>query len=311
MDARQGTLLVIPEWYSDRRVKDRMPVPQASKSFVKTDEFEVPRPPEPALDILQEQFVLKSSKDDRWLLANEQPGKMWPALRAYWEEQGAIVREVDAGAGIMEVELRDSSFKSKRYLENTGLIALGESVILRASVEQGIKRRSSEIRVKQKNAGWMDEKLLNTVLSSISRYMTANADSLESYSLVAQNIGGRSKLSLENEGQNDAFLRVDLSFDRVWHAVGEALAKGNVAIIDWNRDEGRYYVNYVSEESQEGWFQGLFEFGGRNQLSEQFNFIIQLNPEADGVHVFSQPTSASVDSQDRLRLLNKLLDNMS
>ena len=310
MHAESGSELVVPDWYSDRRLKDRYPIPQADKSFVKTEEFQVPAPPEPDIAILQQQFVIKSSQQDTWLLASEPPGKMWPALKAYWEFFGASVDELNTSTGIMGVTFRANSLKARQFLESNNLTHYGNDLNLEMLVEQGLKRRSSEIRVNAISGRAVEQTLEKQLLSNISRFMTDRADTFESYSLAAQNIGNQQKLTLVNEPDN-LYIKVALNFERAWHAVGEALARSDITIVDWNRSAGRYFVNYQTEEKEEGWLPGLLSFGKEEKLPDSFNFKIELSDKEDGIHIGSVPMSDLVDEQDRIRLLNQLLENMS
>ena len=318
MSATKGEPLVVPEWYSSQRLKDRYPIPEANLGFVASKDFVVPSPPEPGLEILLEQFVIKATDSDTWLLASEAPGKIWPALKTYWEGQGAQVFEIDTGAGQMQVLLPTTSLKASQYIESHQLQAFSSSagVLLQIQVQQGLKRRSSEIRIAQagdnNSAVKLDNDTQLILLGGVKSYLDDNAESLESYSLVAQNIGGEEKLSLVNELDQEPYIRVKLDFDRAWFAVGEALEKGQVAIIDLNRSEGTYFVQYSQEQQKEAsgfwsWFKGKDE----DLLSDRFNFRVELSRQVDGIHIVTVPTKDNVDPQDQVRLLNQLLDHLS
>ncbi|OZG72121.1 hypothetical protein BTA51_17325 [Hahella sp. CCB-MM4] len=314
MTANKGEPLVVPEWYSTRRLKDRYPIPEADQGFVATEEFQVPPPPEPGLEITLEQFVVKSTDSETWLLASEAPGKIWPALKNYWESQGAEVREVNTSAGNMQVLLPNTSLKAADFITNNGLQSFvrdGE-VMLHIYVQQGLKRRSSEIRVSPVLFSELGADTQQALLTGIKSYLDDNAESLESYSLVAQNIGGEEKLALVNETGETPFIRVKLDFERAWFAVGEALDKAHVPVIDLNRSEGSYFVRYGKDEDKKsGGFFGWLKGDDEDLLSDRFNFRIELKQEADGIHIESLPTQADVDDQDQVRLLNQLLDHLS
>ena len=184
------------------------------------------------------------------------------------------------------------------------------------TVDQGLKRRSSEIRINTLVGQTVKQSTEKQLLTGVSHFLSNRAASFESYSLAAQNIGSGDKLALVNEGDH-LYLKVDLKFERAWYAVGEALARSHIPIVDWNRKEGIYYVSYEANTKQEGWFPNLFSLNDRSQASDSFNFIIELNADTtdadttDGVYIESVPVSGSADSQDRIRLLNQLLDHMS
>jgi len=314
--AEKGGALKVPEWYSNRRLQDRFPIPAADKSFIGADKFSVPAPPDPGVAISQQQFEIKSLEDDAWLLASEPPGKIWPALKAHWEFYGAQVEELDTANGLMAATFTTNSLKSSQFLEKNGLteqdrVSGVESiapVTIVSMVEQGLKRRSSEIRISEVAGDAPDQFVETQLLTSVRQFLDNRRDSFESYSLAAESIGNQDKLVLVDEPGNQ-FIRVDMDYQRVWHAVGEALVKGKVGIVDWNQEDGIYYVNYANEE-EEGWLTGWFASRDES-LSDQFNFTIELNNESDGVHILSVPATGSGSERERVRLLNHLLDYMS
>lgn len=310
MHSQKGSQLIVPEWYSDRRLQDRYPIPQADKSFVKTEQFEVPAPPEPSIAILQQQFVIKTLQEDTWLLASEPPGKMWPALKAYWEFFGATVNELNTSTGVMKVIFQENSLKARQYLENNDLEDAGNGVELNVLVEQGLKRRSSEIRIDTIAGQPAEQTREKQLLTHVSQFLDNRADSFESYSLAAEEISSQQKLALVNE-PNSLYIKVNLTFERAWHAVGEALVRSNIPIIDWNRAEGRYFVNYQVEEDEGSWLPDILNFGKDEQVTDSFNFKIELSSSEEGIHIVSVPLSDIADEQDRIRLLNQLLDHMS
>jgi len=318
MVASKGEPLVVPEWFSDQRLKDRYPIPEANLGFVASKEFEVPAPPEPGLNILLEQFVIKATDSDTWLLASEAPGKIWPALKTYWEGLGAQVFEIDTGAGQMQVLLPTTSLKASQYIEFHQLQSFSSNagVLLQVQVQQGLKRRSSEIRIAQAGDNSsevaLDSDAQKILLGGVKSYLDDNAESLESYSLAAQNIGGEEKLSLVNELGHAPYIQVKLDFDRAWFAVGEALEKGRVAVIDLNRSEGTYFVSYNQEQQKEfTGFWGWFKSKDEDLLSDRFNFRVELSRQDDGIHIVTLPTKDDADPQDQVRLLNQLLDYLS
>ncbi|MDG9668578.1 outer membrane protein assembly factor BamC [Hahella sp. CR1] len=315
MQAERGDPLVVPEWYSTRRLQDRFPVPHAEKAFVASKDFVVPPPPAPGSDLLQEHFAIKKTADDIWLLASEPPGKVWPALKRYWESIGGSVAEVDTAEGRMQVSLPMNSLKASEFVSKMQLqpYVNNEQLQLQVRVQQGLKRLSSEVRVTVQGMPLMGPTpQQESLLTDMRQYMSDQGESLGSYSLVAQNIGGESRVSLV-ENADQPYLRVDLNYDRAWFALGQALNDSRIPVIDINRSEGVYFVRFVEKEHEKNtsWWSGWFGGKEEEKLSDRFNFRVLLSPADDGVHISSEPTSSDVGRQEQLILLNKILDNMS
>ena len=267
-----------------------------------------PPPPDPGLDLLQEQFVVKKSSDDRWLLAAEPPGKLWPALKAHWEALGAQTEEHDTAAGLMTVIFNANSAKSQQYMEANGLNKYGKKIKLLASVEQGLKRRSSEIRILKIGSSSVPLGLQEKLLQGLSESLSSKKDSLDSYSLVAQKIGKVSKMAIVNDGTSDPYIRLNVSFERAWIAVGDALTSSKIPVVDLSRTDGIYFVNYSEEKEEGGWLSGLFS--NDDKLSDKYNFRVELVKKGEDIHILSKP-SGEAKQQDRIRLLNQILDHMS
>jgi len=301
---------VVPQWYSEQRLKDRYPIPEAEKSFVKTQDFEVPAPPDPGVVAMKEAFEIKSSQGDTWLLANEPPGKIWPALKTYWETFGGQVNEVDPSTGIMGVTLPSNSLKASQFIAANKLNSFAKTVEIKLLVEQGLKRQSSEIRIRSIGGQQVGVATEEQLLNEISVFLESAGDRFESYSLAAQNIGNRDKVKLVNE-PGKLYINVELGFERAWHAVGEALQRGNIPVIDWNRNAGVYYVSFIRQDKDKSWLARVFDFGDEERLSDEFNYEVQLKDSVDGVQVVSVPVSGVANEPETIRLLNQLLDHMS
>lgn len=309
---QRGQPLLLPSWFEQGRVQDRYPVPRAQKAFVATGEFKVPPPPVPGAELLQEQFAIRSAGEDVWLAATEAPGRIWPALTGYWQAVGGVLEQQDSAAGRLVCRLDAKSLRARQLAASVGLDP-DDSPAFEATVAQGIKRNSSEVRVRIERPPGGSPESSRKVLEELRDYLAQNQQVLESYSLAAQNLAGASRVELIGTG-NDSHLSLDLAYERAWAAVGQALNDGKVPLVDLDRSAGEYLVNFVpGEEGREpGWFDWLTGGSGEGVLSDEYNFRVRLlDAQGSGVRVEVVPAAEDASAEDRATLLNRILEHLS
>lgn len=304
--------LKIPEWYSKEAVVDRYPVPRAQKAFVATGDFKVPPPPVPGAELLQDQFAIKTAGKDIWLSATEPPGRIWPAVTRYWQEKGAFLEQQSSVDGRLVCRLDNNSLKGRELAKSLGLDP-ERNPLVESTVAQGIRRSTTEVRVKMIYPLIEDRALSQKILDDLMTYLADNQNVLESYSLAAQNLSGPTRAEVMGEAV-PPYLKLDLAYERAWAAVGQALNAAKVKLVDLDRNQGEYFVHYVpgQENSEPGWFDWLTGGNDEGVLSDQYNFRIRLLKEAtSGVRVEAEPVGEHPDAQDNLLLLNRILENLS
>lgn len=304
--------LKVPQVYEQGRIQDRYPVPRAQKAFVASGEFQVPPPPVPGAELLQEQFAIKAAGEDVWLAATESPGRIWPALADYWQEAGGVLEQQNSAEGRLLCRLDSQSLRARQLAASLGLNPDSNPAI-EASVVQGIRRNTSEVRVTIVHPAVSDPSTGKKVLENLMAFLADNQRVLESYSLAAQNLAGASRVEVVSEGA-DAYLKLDLGYERAWVAVGQALNAGGVPLVDLDRSKGEYLVNFVpgQEDQEPGWLDWLTGGADDGVLSDQYNFSVRLVEAGEaGVRVEVAPATDETPAQDRLTLLNRILEHLS
>ncbi len=317
VDAKRHAPLVVPDGLSQERLQDDYAIPPIESQRTLAAEFVVPPPPEVDAKVLEEQYSIRQSDDQVWLLVGEEPGRLWPALARFWSEQGLEVVDSLAREGLVLTNAAGSTARSHNLLESLGLDPnAGRRFQLK--LDQGLKRGTSELSVRLLPANtavqpletlWQqadpDPQREQQLLEMLMSYLQAE-EAERSYSLVAQDISTGAKVFLQTEAEVP-FIRLDLSFERAWSTLEKALQDAQVRVVDLNRSEGVYLVSFGQEESRSWWPWSK----GSEALSDRYNYRIILQQTAEGIQVTAEGTEADASRDQGVQLLTRIYENIT
>lgn len=315
-EAQREAPLRLPDFYRTERLGNRYPVGQAERAFVPVEAFRVPPPPDPGSELLMEQFALKTVGNEQWILVTEPVGRIWPALLDYWSDLGAEVAQNTGGPGQLRASLDNAGMNSRKLAESMGL-SPDSPVVISATIQSGIKRNTAEIRVaviEPAAEPVTDEPppQARAVLQDLLNYLSSRRDSLESYSLVAQVLDADPRVRMVQEADEQAHIEMELAFDRAWAAVGQSLQESGAELVDLDRSAGDYYVSYGQDQEDEGGFwSGLFGDEESALLSDRYNYRVKVITEDSITRVSVIGTREDLPRNEHLKLLDKILENLS
>ena len=110
VSAPEGEMIQVPEGADASRIGQAMPIRNISTSDTRRYyPSELPTPPDMTSEILDENYVIEELDGRAWLLVNEVPGQLWPAVSAWMNETGLGVAEQSPQAGVLQSELANFS----------------------------------------------------------------------------------------------------------------------------------------------------------------------------------------------------------
>ena len=294
---------VVPVYKTASPLGQLYPIPALDTSPEKLTSFDVPRPQPASVNTFEKLVKIQSFDKKRWVLINISPSELWPRLRNVLNRNGVPSSRAEGSAGVIEtvwVSFNSDEANSHRFSFN---------------VAPGVQVDSTEIRVihnqaargEERDADWPqtsdDDQRELDMLTLIANDL-AGADNFASVSLLAQEIGGTSKVSIITPVVASPFILMKLGFDRSWASVLYSAERGGFTLIDQDRSNGEMYVNF-SEPSDEdtGFFSRLF--GGSSTAQEiEFNYRILLTTVGPDIEV--RIVGADGEQPDRAVLLNLL-----
>lgn len=226
--------------------------------------FTAPRPLPLSSALLADKVKIQKLGNQRWVFITQSPSEVWPQVRAFLGENGLAVGRVDPAAGILEtqwLQFKEDTSQSDRY---------------RIIIEQGVQPDSSEIKVLHMSLpkqevlagaeGWPDfsssEEREAWMIDELSAILASTINEPPS-SLLAQTIGGRSKVTMDVTEDGEPALRLNMPKSRALASVSHALKSDGFFTWDRINEPSVFYTNYVNLESPEnrsGWFTKTLSF---------------------------------------------------
>ncbi len=318
---RSGKELVVPEWYSADKIRPAYQVPEIENQRALPPNYVLPGPPDATAALTSDPFVIENAEDQTWLHLFTAPGKVWPLLDFFWGEyrieldyenvtDGYLVTSPKAFADLRPELLNDSEFN----------IAAEQMVYFQAKLAQGVRRNTAELELRVLEASsdgrvvqeWqlrsVYPELEKLMLSRIGEFVTS--EKLENrYSLLANDIGGGSKVRLLKDEAGIGFLEMQLSFQRAWSELGQALDAAGVVVAEFDREERVYYISYLQEDDLSSWY-SLGPVDQSKRLEQ--NLSLELSADENGsIIVRAKSLNPRFTAEQAETLLNLVFEHIS
>lgn len=303
--------LVVPEDLDAGAIGQLYPVPSLPVESVPLADFEVPRPPSVAMNTFEQLVKIQSLEDRRWIYINIPTNEVWPRLRSLLNRNGIPVSRADGASGILEtvwVKFSSDTENSHRF---------------RISVSPAVQQNSTEITVlenqvprgNEENSEWhsksdSDDREMD-IVKLIANDLVSSAD-YGSVSLLAQNIGGASKVDMVIPEVTDPYILMKLDFNRSWASVTYSAARGGFTIVDQNRSQGVLYVNFTEPDKEKKGFFGRLFSGNSEDDKLRVNYQVLVREAGANVEVrIAGPEGEAVQRGEALHLLQTLRGNLT
>ncbi len=312
-EAREMAPIVVPEDLDKGALGQLYVVPTIPETSILDETAAVPRPQSVSSNLLEQEVKIQSLGGKRWILINRTPGEVWPRVRNILNSNGIPTAVADAPAGVIEtewVQLQNDNTAKHRY---------------RFRIEQGVQLKSTEISILHSQTGvdsvatpaWPERSTSDDREQSMAEVMAnALAGDLSSgtVSLLAQSIGGGSKVDVVAPKNGEPYLLVKLDYNRAWASVGYAVSREGFSIVDQDRTAGIIDVHYGDSEEEEG--PGFFKrwLGLAEDASAPLgaNYQVRVRAGDGGVQVrVTDAEQGAVERTQALRLLKKIRANLS
>ncbi len=323
--AKQGKEIKVPQWYKQEEVRPRYPVPDIEANTALPSNFELPEPPDATAVLSSDPYLIETVEGQTWLHLYTSPGRVWPLLDYFWSEYelGIAAEDITKGYVVTEAldsrEAHQSLIKELEASEENPLVV--EGIAFQAKLGQGVRRNTAELQVRALRPDQVGEpgaktwkatsqnpKLEKALLDQIGRFVTS--DALDNrYSLLANDIGGESRVRLLKDPLGIPFLELELSFQRAWSEVEQALSSSGVIVSDRDRSERVFYISYLNEEEIDSWF-SLSSSREAKRLEQ--NIALRFDSDDQGrILVRVERLNDEVDEQTLRELINLVFEHIA
>jgi len=276
-----------------------------------------------------ERMKIERAGTQRWLVVQEPPERLWPLVKAFWQENGFLIRLEVPEAGVMETDWAETNLRVQeggvRGVLGRALGSLhstSERDKYRTRLDRTADGAGTEIYISHRGmqeiyttreptgdtpgqTAWQprpaDPELeaeflrrLMVRLGSPAERAKQVASSASATALEPAQL--RAEIVKSNDGTER--LQVHEPFDRAWRRVGLALDRVGFTVEDRDRQKGLYFVRYADpdaemKDKERGFLGRIFSWGDD----------AKVKPEQYRVVVSQEGTGSSAGSQ--VYVLNK------
>ena len=258
-----------------------------------------------------EQIRVERSGNQRWLVVQEHPEKLWPLVRDFWQERGFLIKYEVPEAGVMETDWAENRANIPQDFIRGMLGRLADQVYstaerdkFRTRLERTSDGKATEIYISHRG---MQEVYTTTQRGNEGQTMWQPREAdpgleAEFLRLLMVRLGvqdERAKLAAAAPAQQlraeiragsdgSEQLQVNEPFDRAWRRVGLALDRVGFTVEDRDRQKGLYFVRYADPESEmqrkdaeRGFLSRIFSWGGSDAKVKAEQYRVQVRAERD------------------------------
>ena len=305
-------VLVVPEQLSSARLGQLYSIPSVSGDISTLSSTEVPRPQPISVNTFEQLVKIQKIDQKRWILINNKPSELWPRVRSILNKNGIGSEKADGSSGVIETTWLSYNSDPDNVHR------------FRFSISPGLQLNSTEISVlhqlkpidQEVNNNWpassnTDAKEQDMV-SFLANQLVAQPD-YASVSLLAQDIGGESKVQIIKPEVADPYILVNLSFDRTWASINYSAVRGGFTLVDQDITKGLLLVNY-SDDMVEQDSSGINSWFGANNkeqvLAANYHILVEQVESSIEIRIVSLEGD-SLGKELALKLLNIVRSNMS
>ncbi|OHX18842.1 hypothetical protein BI343_00470 [Chromobacterium amazonense] len=260
-----GNSLEVPPDLTAPQVQNKYNLPNGVVSA--TDDATAPAVSSPVAVNQLDNIKMERAGTQRWLLVgNKKAAELWPVLKAFWQENGFVIKTEDPSLGIMETDWAENRAK----LPNDGLRKLLETVGLGSVYSTG-ERDKFRIRLENTPQGtevyfshrgmeevYADNSKTNTIWQARPADPNLEAELLGRFMIRLGLTEDKAKAQVQQtlakpvKPQDpiiDGQLQLSDGFDRAWRRVGLALDRVGLVVTDRDRSQGLYYVKPAKSET--------------------------------------------------------------
>ena len=215
----------------------------------------------------------------RWLVVDEKPDVLWDQVKAFWQENGFVIKLELPEAGIMETDWAENRAKiGNDMIRNLlgkvidSLYSTAERDKFRTRFEPGAKPGTTEIYLSHRGmyetyitegkdeTRWQPREPDPELEAEMLRRLMVSLGSEQKRAeveMAAAKIKPVDRARMTRNADGAGALEVQESFARAWRRVGLALDRVGFTVEDRDRSKGLYFVRYVDPDADQKKSDGL------------------------------------------------------
>ena len=307
------------EAHADAPIGELYIVPDVSISGLPSKSFSAPRPQPLSVNLLEESIEILSFSGKQWIAINKPPAEVWPRLRSILTRSGVPTAKMDPPKGILDTgwlqfKNDEQNIHRFRFFISPGVgVSSSEIRVTQMEVAAGKENASIEWPVDSMNSS-REEEFTKIVANSLASDVTGS-----SVSLLAQNIGGESRVKVVVSEKVEPYIDLRLNYSRSWNSVLESLSLGGFSVVSQNQSDGYLLVEFTEIDlvAEDGSLLGLIgNFLDSRRENDQelpaleYKVTVIQEEKSVVVHILNQ-NDTPADKLMTIKLLKIIRSNLS
>lgn len=273
---------------------------------------------------------IERAGNQRWLVVNRPPEKLWTQLRDFWTDNGFLLTTDDQNIGILETDWAENRAKIPQDAIRSllgkvfdNLYSTAERDKFRTRIERNANG-STDIFISHRGliekytsaskdgTIWTprdaDPELEVEFLRRMMVKMGVTDEQSKKIITVAP-VQLTSKIVAQN-GQN--VIQIDEAFERAWRRVGLALDRTGFTVEDRDRANGIYFVRYVAtnpDKKEAGFLSKMFASEAKIPVLK-YRIVVKSNSTSPSFVSVLNDKGAAAASADVQNILKVLADDL-
>ena len=216
-------------------ITDKYPI-EGEVEIYQDNVFKTPKPKQLFSAASSNEIRLHKLGQIRWIYLGIEPSAAWPMAIQFIEESKNLSMDTfDPNIGIINSQVFDFDNQESKFV---------------FKIEKGLQQSSSEIfvsQLKKSNNSWVivpsEESDLENIINEFYDFL-ASAGPASGTSLVALNLNSSNKTEMVTNNFGISQIKLRINFARAWAATRRSLLIAGYKILDEDRNEGKFYLEY-------------------------------------------------------------------
>tara|TARA_Y100000022_G_C13195077_1_gene349945 strand:- start:52 stop:1020 length:969 start_codon:yes stop_codon:yes gene_type:complete len=220
---------------------DKYPIKGVVENLVNQKDYETPRPKQLFSAASSNEIRLHKLGEIRWIYLGLEPSAAWPMTIEFLKG--------DENFGLDSFDPNTGTINSKIFKLNN----IDSKYVFK--IERGLQQSSSEIfisQLKKIDNSWqiisIKESQLDNLITKFYEYLSTSSPTTGT-SLVALNLNASNKTEVIKDTSGMSKIKLRINYARAWAALRRSLLLAGYKILDEDRNEGKFYLEYFLRRS--------------------------------------------------------------
>ena len=220
---------------------DKYPIKGVVENLVNQKDYETPRPKQLFSAASSNEIRLHKLGEIRWIYLGLEPSAAWPMTIEFLKG--------DENFGLDSFDPNTGTINSKIFKLNN----IDSKYVFK--IERGLQQSSSEIfisQLKKIDNSWqiisIKESQLDNLITQFYEYLSTSSPTTGT-SLVALNLNASNKTEVIKDTSGMSKIKLRINYARAWAALRRSLLLAGYKILDEDRNEGKFYLEYFLRRS--------------------------------------------------------------